>query len=325
MTSNLPKPFNLAFLGCGYAARLHSRTLSRFRQDVRCYYASRDPAKALEYQQTYQGAGHFDSYETAIDSDEIHVIFVATPPRFHLDLTLKALAAGKHVIVEKPPFLNSTDFTQVHQLQQSTGCQVLVAENYYYKPLALTLRQIIQRGDIGDILFIYVNALKQQVNTDWRQDPDLAGAGALFEGGVHWINFISHLGLTVKSMTGVPPVSDASLERSILVTVTYEEGGVGSLYHSWEIPSLFQGLRLSAIFGREGRIRFESNGLFVLVTGKKPQLILAPGITDIAGYRGMFADFIQALQTGTPPQMTWEKAQQDLHWIEKVYESGYNS
>lgn len=324
MKSNLPKPFNLAFLGCGYATQLHSRTLSRLRSEVRCYYASRDQAKAIRYQQTYGGAGYFDSYEAAIESDDIHVILVATPPLFHLDLTLKALEAGKHVIVEKPPFLHSTDFEKVRQVQVETGCQVLVAENYYYKPLAYQLREIVQRGDIGEVLFVYVNALKQQVNTDWRQDVGFAGGGALFEGGIHWINLISNLGLTVKSMHGIHPKQVGEVERSVLVTVEYAEGGVGSLYHSWEVPSLFKGLRWSGIFGREGRIRFESNGLLIVVTGKKPQLIVAPGLRDIAGYGGMFADFIEALHSGTPPQMTWEKAQQDLQWIEKVYESGYN-
>ena len=58
--------------------------------------------------------------------------------------------------------------------------RVLVAENYYYKPLARTLRRLLADGAIGDPLFLHVNALKRQVASGWRTDPALSGGGALF-------------------------------------------------------------------------------------------------------------------------------------------------
>ena len=54
----------------------------------------------------------------------------------------------------------------------------------------------------------------------------------------------------------------------MMVAFRYDNDAVGSLYYSREIPSLFRGLRLSKLFGREGIITFESNGLFVLVRGE---------------------------------------------------------
>ncbi|MFQ5771570.1 MAG: Gfo/Idh/MocA family protein, partial [bacterium] len=137
------QPFNLAFLGCGFATSLHSKTFANFKNEIRCYYASRDENKALNYNRKYHGQGYFDSYEAAIHSKNIDIVLVATPPSQHLDLTLLALDRGKHVIVEKPPFLNSADFALVRKMQQTSGCHVFVAENYYYKPLAFKLRAII--------------------------------------------------------------------------------------------------------------------------------------------------------------------------------------
>ncbi|MGK7872120.1 MAG: Gfo/Idh/MocA family protein [Xenococcaceae cyanobacterium] len=320
----LSKPLNLAFLGCGYASRLHSKTLSHFKEDVRCYYASRDRAKAMAYNQKYRGNGYFDSYEAAINSDDIDVILIATPPVNHLELTLQAMRAGKHVIVEKPPFFHAADFDAVRQVQRETGSRVLVAENYYYKPLACKLREIIKSSAIGEVLFLYVNALKNYVKEDWRSDETLSGGGALFEGGIHWINLIANLGLKVKSIQGFCPGKKDGMEKSMLIAVKYAEGAVGTLYHSWEIPSLFQGLRISTIFGREGRIRFESNGLFILVTGTQTRLII-PDFTDIAGYKAMFRDFICALGEGEEAQMNLDLAQQDLMLIEKSYQSCHNT
>ena len=320
----LSKPLNLAFLGCGYATRLHSKTLSHFKEDVRCYYASRDRAKAMTYNQKYGGNGYFDSYEAAINSDDIDVIAIATPPVNHLELTLQAMRAGKQVIVEKPPFFHAADFDAVRQVQRQTGSRVLVAENYYYKPLARKLREIIKSGVIGEVLFLYVNALKNSVKEDWRSEETLSGGGALFEGGIHWINLIANLGLKVKSIQGFRPGKKDGMEKSMLIAVEYAQGAVGTLYHSWEIPSLFQGLRISTIFGREGRIRFESNGLFILVTGTQTRLII-PDLTDIAGYKAMFRDFIRALGSGEEAQMNLDLAQQDLALIEKSYQSCQNT
>jgi UDP-N-acetylglucosamine 3-dehydrogenase len=317
-------PLNLAFLGCGYATQKHSKTLSQFKGEVQCYYASRDRATATTYNQKYQGHGYFDSYEAALNATDIDVVLIATPPINHRELTLQAMQAGKHVIVEKPPFLHSTDFETIRQVQQQTGRRVFVAENYYYKPLASHLREIIKSGEIGEVLFLYVNALKYYDKIGWRNDENLSGGGALFEGGIHWINLIANLGLEIKSVQGLRAGKKVGMEKSMLIAIEYAEGAIGTLYHSWEIPSLFQGLRISTIFGREGRIRFESNGLFILVTGTKKRLII-PGLKDIAGYQGMFRDFIDALRTGKEPQMTLDLAEQDLRLIEQCYQSCRNT
>ena len=60
------------------------------------------------------------------------------PPRFHLDLTLQALAAGKHVLVEKPAFPTLADYETVRDARDRAGACVLVGENDHYKPLAVT-------------------------------------------------------------------------------------------------------------------------------------------------------------------------------------------
>ena len=319
--SNTKNTINLAFLGCGKATQIHSKTLAGFEK-IQLYYASRDKNKAENFNQKFSGHGIFESYMAAIQAENVNVVLIATPPKQHLDLTLKALEAGKHVIVEKPPFLNSSDFKLVGKARKKADRRVFVAENYFYKPLAFKLRDLIKSGIIEEILFVHINALKKQVikKEEWRSDSELSGGGALFEGGIHWINLIANLGLNVKTIKGLRPGHKNGVEKSILITMEYEEGPVGTLYHSWETPSLFKGLRLSKIYGREGSITFESNGIFIFVRGRKKQLIF-PGLKDIAGYKGMFRDFIDCIRNGRAPMFTFDLAEQDIKLIEKVYES----
>jgi UDP-N-acetylglucosamine 3-dehydrogenase len=309
---------NLALLGCGAVARRHARTLARFGSEVRCFYASRDPARAAEFSARHGGVGSFGSYAAALEDRRVDAVLVGTPPDTHLDLALRALARGKDVIVEKPALLRSQDFPVLRAAEVSSGCRVLVAENYCYKPLARVLRDIVASGVLGEIRFLHLDAVKYQAATGWRADPVAAGGGALFEGGVHWIDLLANLGLRVETVHGFRPGDWRGCERSMLVVVEYEEGAVGTLAHSWEVPSPLRGLRVSRIYGTRGSVAFESNGLFVRVSGPRPRLIF-PGLRDIGGYRAMFRDFLTALRTGSEPLMSLARAQRGLELVEAAY------
>ena len=94
-------PVHIAFLGCGFITGVHSRHLKRLRGDVTCSYASRDVAKAELFRRRYRGVRSYEGYVAAIDDPAVNAVVVAVPPRFHLELVLRALNAGKHVLVEK--------------------------------------------------------------------------------------------------------------------------------------------------------------------------------------------------------------------------------
>src|SRR4051812_3098721 len=97
-----PGPLHIAFLGCGFITRVHSGHLRSLRREFAVSYASRDGARAAAFCREQNGVRSFGDYAAAINDPGIDAVIVAVPPRFHLDLTLEALAAGKHVLVEKP-------------------------------------------------------------------------------------------------------------------------------------------------------------------------------------------------------------------------------
>jgi len=313
------QPIRLAFLGCGNITAKHSKRLKKF-SDVQCSYASRNEGKAKEFAQKFNGQGHFGTYQAAIASPDVDVIFIATPPADHLDLALAAVRAGKHVILEKPPFFKSTDFDLVDAERQKTGVQVMVAENYFYKPLLRKLRETLAADLIGDLKFLFFNATKTQKTDDWRDDKTLTGGGALFEGGIHWVNFMANLGLDIQAVTGfLPKIKKANaLERSMQMVVKYKDGPIGTLLYSWEVNTLLKGLRLCRIYGSAGSITFEANGLFIFVRGKKWRLIF-PGFSDIIGAEAMFRDFFAALRNGEEPALHFELAKRDVAMIEEAY------
>ncbi|HVQ31391.1 MAG TPA: Gfo/Idh/MocA family oxidoreductase, partial [Vicinamibacteria bacterium] len=220
---------NLVLLGCGRATATHGRTLGRFREQVRCFFASRDRDRAMAYERRFRGAGSFGSYEAALADGSMDVVLVCTPPASHLELTLAALESGKHVIVEKPAFPRARDFDVVRMAARASGKRVLVAENYAYKPLAVALRGLLAAGVVGDVRFVRVSAVKHQRCADWRDDAAQAGGGALFEGGVHWLDLLAHIGPKVRSIRAFRPGGARStVERGMLVVLEYEDQSVGT-------------------------------------------------------------------------------------------------
>ena len=331
----MPGQLRVAFLGCGFITRVHSRHLGALRREARgaadiiCAYASREKAKAEAFSRQHGGAASYGSYDAAIEDPAVDAVVVAVPPRFHLDLTLKALGAGKHVLVEKPAFLKAGDYLTVRDARDRAGRTVLVGENDHYKPSAVALRRLIAERAIGDMVFAHFTTIAKRLKSadDWRNDEAFAGGDAFFEEGIHWLHMAGSLGPAITSVQGFRPAPDGvqggpdRRAKSMMIAFRYDNGAVGSLYYSREIPSLFRGLRLSKIFGREGIVTFESNGAFIVVRGKGLPRVLFPGFADIRGYRAMYRDFIAAIREGRAPEMSVERALEDHHLMDQIYAS----
>jgi UDP-N-acetylglucosamine 3-dehydrogenase len=320
-------PLRLAFLGCGFITRVHSGHLRRLRADVIPHYASRDHARAADYCRRYGGGASYADYRAAIDDPRVDAVVVAVPPRFHLELTLEALAAGKHVLVEKPAFLTMRDYETVLAARNRAGRTILVGENDHYKPLAVCLRRLLAEGVIGEMVFAHFMTLARRLKPadDWRNDEAMAGGDAFFEEGIHWLHLAGSLGPAITSIQGYrPSISREGPDRrakSMMVAFRYDNDAVGSLYYSREIPSLLRGLRVSKLLGRDGIISFESNGLFVIVRGRGLPRLIVPGLRDIRGYQAMYRDFVRSIREQRPPEMSLERAIEDQRLMDRIYAS----
>jgi len=323
----MPSPLRIAFLGCGFITRVHSRNLRRFQSEVVCGYASRDRAKAAAYCGEFRGTGSYSDYADAINDPNIDAVVIAVPPSFHLNLTLQALSAGKHVLVEKPAYLTMADYQVVRDARDRAGRVVLVGENDHYKPLAVALRKLIADRVIGEMVFGQFSSIAKRLKTadDWRNDEAMAGGDAFFEEGIHWLHFAGSLGPRIVRIEGLRPGPSAEggdrRAKSMLVAFQYDNSAAAALYYSREIPSMLKGLRQSKIYGRKGIITFESNGLFILARGGGLPRLVWPGVSDFRGYRAMYRDFLRAVRTGAAPEMSLERAMDDQRLMDQVYAS----
>jgi predicted dehydrogenase len=105
----------------------------------------------------------------------------------------------------------------------------------------------------------------------------------------------------------------------MMVAFQYDNGAAGALYYSREVPSLFRGVRLSKLFGRDGIITFESNGAFVVLRGRGVPRLMFPGFRDIRGYQAMYRDFAASIREGRAPEMSLERAMEDQQLMDQIY------
>ncbi len=319
-------PLRVAFLGCGFITGVHSRHLRHLRGTWLPSYASRSVARAQQFRERFDGATAYDGYAAALADDAIDAVVVAVPPKWHLELTLAAIEVGKHVLVEKPAFFEAADYARAGEARDKHGVSVLVGENDHYKPLALKLRQLLADRVIGDLVLASFTTIaeRSKPGDDWRNDEALAGGDAFFEEGIHWLHLAGSLGpriVRISAHRPAPAPGTAGFDcrgRSQLVAFDYDNGAVGALFYSREVPALMRGLQVSKLYGRRGVIAFESNGGAIIVHTRGVPRVVHPGWRDIRGYRAMYVDFAAAIRAGRQPEMSLERAADDHRLMEQV-------
>lgn len=143
-----------------------------------------------------QGVPIADSAEAIIEDPNIDAIFICTPNYLNKPLTIKGLQAGKHVFCEKPPAFNATEMIEVRQAEEATDLKLMYGFNHRHHESIIRMREIIQSGEFGDILWIrgrYGKSVDETFFNDWRSKRKLAGGGILLDQGIHMLDLFLYL------------------------------------------------------------------------------------------------------------------------------------
>ncbi len=319
---NLP---GICFYGCGHIANQHVKNIKSLYKDIPLFFASQTAEEAENFSKAHGGSKFFASCEEAAASDEYQIAFITTPHAYHAEMGILAAKNGKDLILEKPVTRNSKELKSLMKEVDRAGVRCTVAENYLYKPFIQRIRRYIEEGLIGEVLFIELNKTNRDTISGWRSDPELMGGGALLEGGCHWVNQL--VSLAGSEPTGafaikpdVPYETTVPFEDTIMVAVEFSNGTKGKLTHSWRIPNPLKGMGHSKIYGTEGVITFESNGIYTSLRGKKRRFAFT-NFFDFLGFKAMHRAFIEDYINDRPWDPSMERITGELKLIEAAYRS----
>jgi UDP-2-acetamido-3-amino-2,3-dideoxy-glucuronate N-acetyltransferase len=165
-------PVRIAQVGCGY----WGKNLLRNFANVGALAAVVDHDAALTAKAAADYGAAVMSFDAVLEDSSIHGIALATPAVTHAPLATRALAAGKHVFVEKPVALEPADAEQLHALATAHGLTLMVGHLLQYHPIFIALRGLIEAGELGELRYIYSNRMslgkfRTEENVLWSFAP----------------------------------------------------------------------------------------------------------------------------------------------------------
>jgi predicted dehydrogenase len=213
--------------------------------------------RQAEFGRRFPGARATGSVEEMLADSELEAVVIATPVPTHHALAKQALEAGKHVFVEKPPAMRGAEMAELVALAEARGLVLMPGHLLLYHPGVLKLKQLVDSGDLGEVLCIYGN--RQNLGTI-RKDEN-----ALWSLGVHDLSVILYL-------VGEEPDEawahgnaflTPGVEDVVFCYLRFPSGKIAHMHLSWLDPHK---LRKITVVGRDKMAVFDDMELERKVT-----------------------------------------------------------
>jgi predicted dehydrogenase len=272
---NNPNPIRWGILACGKIAEKFADDLVAHVPDGVVYaVASRDLMKAQIFGQKYGATKIFNSYQELVDCPEVDVIYIASPHALHYEHTLLCLEAGKAVLCEKAFAINTIMVKEMIEKSKEKNLFLMEAIWTRFHPSIAQTLEIIQSGQIGNIVHIAADfGFKAVYDEEARLfNPSLTG-GSLYDIGIYPL-FISKLILgNPKEIKAVATFAPTGVDTNTSIALSYENGATASLFSTLNTETN----TTCTIYGSKGKIflhgRFhETKGLTLEIEGQEKQV-----------------------------------------------------
>lgn len=258
--------------------------------------------------------------------DDVDAVSICTPHHLHAPQTLKAIAAGKHVLVEKPMANTEAECQAMISAAEAKGVTLMVAYTVRFRPAVIRLREAVVNEEFGKAFNAncWIEARLTPRPGSWFSRKDQLGGGVLFSHGCHYIDIliwllgtprrVAHLGTRL----GTEWMEGEGTAHSI---IEFESGALGYLETSWgmpfsELPALFQVHTPQALLSLKGD-RVEA------VTAAGRQVLYEPPAdqkrTPGSSVIGEIEHFLECIETGRRPDTDGYEALKSLRTIWAMY------
>ena len=236
MSHSSRETLGFGIVGLGRAAAATVPAIAR-NPNTRVVAAADTNVEVLDAFRARYAARGYASLEDLCNDADVDAVYIATPTHLHTRHVLTAVAAGKHVICEKPLAITLEDADQMIAAVEARGVQFIVGQSQSYEPPIRAIRELVRSGEIGPLGMIsgwYFN--------DWLYRPRLPaeldtgmGGGVVFRQGAHHFDIARLIGGgMLRSVRAAAGVWDAQrpTEGSYSVFLEFESGAAASLVYS---------------------------------------------------------------------------------------------
>ena len=192
-------------IGTGFIGPAHVEALKRLGVNVIGIF---DVVKEKAHQEVERFGLEkvYESFDEVLSDDRVNVVHITTPNRFHFEMARAVLNAGKNVLCEKPLAMNSQESAELVELAKKMGKAAAVNYNVRFYPLNLEARDMVKRGDLGEVYSIFGSYVQDWLfyptDYNWRVLADQGGESrAVADVGTHWLDLTHSItGLEVEAV-----------------------------------------------------------------------------------------------------------------------------
>jgi len=204
----------IGMIGSGYIGRCHAIAYAQAPtvfalkgEIVREMLAEVNPELAARQAATFGFARSTGDWRSLVSDPAIDVVDICAPNFLHKEMALEAIRHGKHVYSEKPLSLSVADAQEMVAAAEAAGVKTLVGFNYMKNPTSQLAKEIIARGEIGDVVHFYGThnedyLARPETPLDWHCQKALAGLGALGDLAAHIVNMAHYLVGDIAEVSG---------------------------------------------------------------------------------------------------------------------------
>jgi predicted dehydrogenase len=284
--------------------------------------ASRTLDRARDYAREWSIPRALGSYDALVADPDVDVIYIPLPNHLHVEWTVKALEAGKHVLCEKPLALSAADVDRIAGACRRTGKAAAEAFMYRHHPLTQAVLDFAAGGRLGTIRS-YRGAFSFLLTRegDVRLDPAMGG-GSLWDVGCYPLSYANLIaGAAPVDVFGWQRTSDRGIDMEFFAMMRYADGSVAQFDSGFagpfraEMEAVGTGgtLRIHRPFKTDERSRLE----FTAATDEV-EAIVFPADT---AYSGEIADMESAALDGASPRVSLAESRRTVQTIVALYES----
>jgi UDP-N-acetyl-2-amino-2-deoxyglucuronate dehydrogenase len=323
------RTLKMALVGCGAISRVHLPAIREGAPRIRITAAIDAQIERAESLARETGAAAFASLEEGLARGDFDAVDLMLPHHLHEEQALRAFAAGKHVLLEKPLATSLDACDRILVAARRAGTVFMVAENTQYWPEVRTVQRLLADGAIGEVItargsFAIPPMPEFYGGEDaWRMRNEIAGGGIALDTGSHWIRPLTMWLGVVDEVVGALGRPFAAMQGESLVRALLRfRTGVVAVLDGIMKQAPFVPEPMFRLTGQKGEITIERPGRVVLWTADHPE---GRQIGEIGGYLrsypGEFADFEAAGLDGKAPEAGAEAALGELRVALALYRS----
>jgi xylose dehydrogenase (NAD/NADP) len=199
--------------------------------------ASRELSRAAEYARHWDIPIAHGSYDALLRDHGVDAVYIPLPNALHVEWTLRALDAGKHVLCEKPLALVPDDVERIDAVARAGGRVVAEAFMYRHEPLIARVVELVKGGEVGALVSVNAGFTYLQTRSpDVRLDASLGG-GSLWDVGCYAVNAVRLVvGAEPCTACGFATLSATGVDHSFTGLLEFAGGLVGTVHSSFRTP-----------------------------------------------------------------------------------------